>query len=118
SEPIPMPMQASMQASMQSPAQPAEPAPRANPFRPAIAPRVEPAAEIEPVYTPAPPPSAGRSLFEKMTRSMRRPALPEPTEPQRAEPSFSNIAPQAASQPQHNGDETLEIPAFLRRQTS
>ncbi len=72
-------------------------------------------------------PSPSRSLFGIMTRSMRgRAAQPESAgfaeqrnEPQRAEPSFP--APSASvtpSQPQQAPDEALEIPAFLRRQTS
>ncbi len=68
--------------------------------------------------SPAAAASAAASLFGIMTRSMRRPAPPEPTEPQRAEPSFSAEPAPAASPVQHNGDETLEIPAFLRRQQS
>ncbi len=110
----PMPMPIPMPVQMAEP----PPPPRANPFRPAIAPRAEPVAEPEAHVAQAAPASAGRSLFEKMTRSMRRPSPPEPTEPQRAEPSFSNVAAPAPSQPQYNGDETLEIPAFLRRQSS
>jgi cell division protein FtsZ len=98
------------------------PHPRANPARPTLAPRPAPApaqpSEPPPEAAPAPAPSAARSLFGIMTRSMRRPAQPEPTEPQRAEPSFSPEPAATSSQAQHNGDETLEIPAFLRRQTS
>ena len=73
---------------------------------------------VQPI-APAPTPmSAGRSLFGMMTRSMRRSPQPEPTEPQRAEPSFSPDV-QSAQQPQGNGsDDALEIPAFLRRQSS
>ena len=75
-----------------------------------------------PVQAPAPAPaavSAGRSLFGIMTRSIRRSPQPEPTEPQRAEPSFSPDAAPHAQQPQYNGsDDALEIPAFLRRQSS
>jgi hypothetical protein len=102
---------------------------RANPFRPILAPRPAMAPEVEPAPLPpqptqpprAPAPSpapSGRSIFNMMTRSIRRPASPEPTEPQRAEPSFMPDAAPATSQAQHNGDETLEIPAFLRRQNS
>ncbi|GAC1346642.1 MAG: cell division protein FtsZ [Acetobacteraceae bacterium] len=103
------------------------PAPLSTP-RPAPAPRPAPVSEAHsaPAPTPAPapavpapPPSAARSLFGIMTRSMRgRSAQPDAVEPQRAEPSFSAAEPGPASQPQHVQDETLEIPAFLRRQTS
>ena len=81
-----------------------------------------------PVQTPAQAPamtptqgavSAGRSLFGMMTRSMRRSPQPEPTEPQRAEPSFSPDPAPSVHQPHYNGsDDALEIPAFLRRQSS
>ena len=112
------------------------PAPvRQNPFRPA-APQAAPMRTMAPAEEYAPPPvqvpppapapaapsapmSAGRSLFGMMTRSIRRSPQPEPTEPQRAEPSFSPDAAPAAQQPHYNGsDDALEIPAFLRRQSS
>ena len=124
----------------------AMPATPRNPFRPAIAPRpaptpvAAPAPALEPapvmnvpiaapaaapVGMPAAPPPAptaaaptGRSIFNMMTRSIRRPAAGETVEPQRAEPSFMPDSAPAPSHPQHNGDETLEIPAFLRRQSS
>ena len=122
-------------------AQPAEPAYEPTPIRPVTAFKPLPmpasnrpayAAEEHAQYTapapaplpmsaaPAPTPmSAGRSLFGMMTRSMRRSPQPEPTEPQRAEPSFSPDAVPAAQQPHGNGsDDALEIPAFLRRQSS
>ncbi len=69
---------------------------------------------------PAPAPmSAGRSLFGMMTRSIRRSQQPESTEPQRAEPSFSPDAAPSMQQPHGTGGEdALEIPAFLRRQSS
>jgi cell division protein FtsZ len=74
---------------------------------------------------PVPPPATpSRSLFGMMTRGMRgRAAAPEAngynerTEPQRAEPSFQH-SQQPPSQMQQPSDEALEIPAFLRRQTS
>ncbi|MDT7950575.1 MAG: cell division protein FtsZ [Acetobacteraceae bacterium] len=99
------------------------PAPgRAESFRatPHPAPTVRPVAPAEAYAAPAAsPPSYRPSLFEKMTRSMRRPAEPEPTEPQRAEPSFSPDAAPAAPASHYNGsDEALDIPAFLRRQSS
>ena len=54
-----------------------------------------------------------------MTRSIRRSPPPEPTEPQRAEPSFSPDVAPVQHQPHYNGsDDALEIPAFLRRQSS
>ena len=106
------------------------PAFRPVPSAPAPAPH-RPAQLVEepvPVSAPAPAPApaplsaaaAGRSLFGMMTRSIRRTTQPEPTEPQRAEPSFSpDAAPPAAREAQYNGnDEALEIPAFLRRQSS
>jgi cell division protein FtsZ len=107
------------------------PAPiRQNPFRPvAVQPAARPVAPADdyvapqikaavPVAPPAPA-SAGRSLFGMMTRSMRRSPQPEQTEPQRAEPSFSSDAAPVAQQPHYNGsDDALEIPAFLRRQSS
>ena len=79
----------------------------------------------EPSHAPAPAPvapplSPARSLFGIMTRGIRGRGAAEQTahvEPQRAEPSFPT-GQQAASQPQHQTDEALEIPAFLRRQQS
>src|SRR4051794_31319857 len=126
---------------------PRSPAPTA-PSRPVLAPRpvaesvaaepvVPPAPGPIPTPTPTPTPSAARSIFGMVTRSIRRPTAPpgaggisgmatrrtrpppppEPPEPQRAEPSFSTD-PTTPAQPQQQQDETLEIPAFLRRQTS
>ncbi len=83
----------------------------------------------EPSHAPvsaqaAPALSPARSLFGIMTRGIRGRAAADPgghgeqrPEPQRAEPSFPT-GQQAPSQPQHQSDEALEIPAFLRRQTS
>ncbi|MBV8912212.1 MAG: cell division protein FtsZ [Acetobacteraceae bacterium] len=111
--PAPMEAAASLDPAPRSPA-PVAPAPK-----PALAPRPAPEpVAAAPAQAPqaAPAPSTARSLFGIMTRSMRRPAPVEVTEPQRAEPSFS---PEPAAMPaQHLQDETLEIPAFLRRQTS
>ena len=82
-------------------------------------PSEQPAA---PPPAPAPGPNPGnRSLFGIMTGAMRksRPAAPEPTEPQRADPSFPGQ--QATPPAGHRGeqaDEALDIPAFLRRQQS
>jgi len=91
------------------------PAPIAAPPRAPITPRPTLADTIT---APAPTPLSGaRSIFSLMTRRSR-PAQPEPAEPQRAEPSFSEAESPAPSQVQHREDETLEIPAFLRRQTS
>ncbi len=86
---------------------------------PAAAPAEPPAPRPAPP-SPGPAASAARSLFGIMTRSIRgRSPQPEPTEPQRAEPSFPNPeAAPAPSQARHSADEALEIPAFLRRQTS
>jgi cell division protein FtsZ len=126
--------------------QPVEPAPAPAPslqpsrsyVPPAPAPRPASANHrstifSEPSHAPAaaapasPPVSPARSLFGIMTRGMRgRPAAAEPNgyternEPQRAEPTFphNQQAQQAPSQMQQPNDEALEIPAFLRRQTS
>ena len=108
----------------------AEPAPRSVAPPPALPRASSIFSEQAPAASPPPPPpapaaspapSAARSLFGIMTRSMRgnRPAAAEPTEPQRAEPSFPPADQAAAiSHPQHPADDTLEIPAFLRRQQS
>ena len=113
-EPVPMPEQ---QAAATQ-----QPQVRINPFRPTAPPQGNGAADSQPETPAAPPPpppqSPGRSLFGLMTRTMRRPAAPEPTEPQRAEPSFTSGQAASPSHPQHNADDTLEIPAFLRRQSS
>ena len=63
---------------------------------------------------------AGRSLLNIMTGGFRsrRPAEPDATEPQRAEPSFPAQQEQPAPTRQTHSDEALEIPAFLRRQSS
>jgi len=119
--PTPMPLltprPVAAEASVSHEPAPRSPAPVASP-RPVLAPRPAPVAEPEAAAPPPPvaAPSAARSLFGMVTRSIRRPAAPEPTEPQRAEPSFSPEAPPAQAQPHQ--DETLEIPAFLRRQSS
>ena len=119
-------------APMAEPAYEEAPAPvRQNPFRPVAVqpPAARPMQPVDeyvppPVQAPAPVPtpgpvSAGRSLFGMMTRSIRRSTQPEPTEPQRAEPSFSPDAAPTSQQPHYNGsDDALEIPAFLRRQSS
>jgi len=76
-------------------------------------------AEVRPPEPPVPAP-AGRSLFGIMTGAMRkRPAAAEPTEPQRADPSFpgQQATPAAGPRPEQT-DEALDIPAFLRRQQS
>ena len=56
-----------------------------------------------------------------MTGAMRktRAGTPEPTEPQRADPSFpgQQATPPASPRPEQ-ADEPLDIPAFLRRQQS
>ena len=96
------------------------PAPMA---RPGTTPRAstmfsEPA---EAAPAPAPVQSPARSLFGLVTRGMRgRSAAPEQAapEPQRAEPGFGAQVAAPPSQPQHQSDEALEIPAFLRRQSS
>jgi cell division protein FtsZ len=104
---------------------PPAPAPRpASANRSAIFSEPSHAAPAAPTAAPAAP---SRSLFGIMTRGMRgRAAAAEPntyaerTEPQRAEPAFTHNQPaqHAPSQTQQTNDEALEIPAFLRRQTS
>ena len=93
--------------------------------RPASAPRSS-AIFSEPAHAapvaPLPALSPARSLFGIMTRGIRGRAAAEPApEPQRAEPGFAS-QPAAPVQPnvqaQHPSDEALEIPAFLRRQSS
>ena len=63
--------------------------------------------------------SPARSLFGMMTRMRGGKVQPEQAtpEPQRAEPSFQAQPAQPAA-PQQQNDEALEIPAFLRRQSS
>ncbi len=64
-------------------------------------------------------PSTGRSIFDIMTGIGRgRRTAPQSTEPQRADPSFSEQAPPVAAPRQEPVDEGLEIPTFLRRQKS
>ena len=116
------PQQTESLAPQQTPRSYAPPPPAQ---RPAQAPRTS-SIFTEPAQTPAPQPastglSPARSLFGMVTRTMRgnRAQAPETVEPQRAEPSFpGNQAAAPATQPQQNPDEALEIPAFLRRQTS
>lgn len=111
---------------------PDSPAPAPQPGRsyipPAATPRPPSASRgsaifSEPTPTPAPPPAPAapsRSLFGIMTRGMRGRAAAETPEPQRAEPGFATQpeTPPAPVQPQQSADEALEIPAFLRRQSS
>ncbi len=116
-------------------AEPAQPAPQGLPKTYATPPAASGVrhssvfTEVRPAETaPAPAPAApapaaltGRSLFGIMTGAMRktRPAAPEPTEPQRADPSFpgQQATPPAVPRPDQ-ADEALDIPAFLRRQQS
>ncbi len=97
------------------------------PQRPASAPRPAPLPPLSALLTNGPAssapaqPSPARSLLNIMTGGFRgkRPAEPETMEPQRAEPSFPSQQeqpPHTARQP--SADEALEIPAFLRRQSS
>ena len=100
--------------------------------RPASAPRSsaifsDPGSAPAPQHAPAAPPSSARSLFGMVTRSMRRSTVVDATlEPRRAEPSFpvAGTAPPAPTQaaPEAPGaggqEETWDIPAFLRRQSS
>ncbi len=93
------------------------PAPTA-PARPILAPRPAAAAPVAPVAPPPVPTAGPRNLFGIMTRRPKA-AQPESTEPQRAEPSFNGADSHSApSQAQQQAEEVLEIPAFLRRQTS
>jgi cell division protein FtsZ len=126
--PAPQPAPQAAQQPARSYAPPA-PAPR-----PATAPRQstifsEPRDQGAAPPAPMASPSPARSLFGIMTRGMRgvRGALTEQTpaqtqrsEPQRADPSFpeQDGSNHATVHAQHPTDEALEIPAFLRRQTS
>ena len=99
--------------------------------RPAANPRSS-AIFSDPGTTPAPQPapatqSSARSLFGMVTRSMRRnPGVDPAPDPRRAEPSFppTAAAPAAATpdaaapQAPAGQEETWDIPAFLRRQSS
>ncbi len=130
--PVPAePAAASEPAQAMQPAQSGpQPQPRAAvpvPAQPRTAPGVRHSslfAEVRPEPAPAPAPAPapqGRSLFGIMTGAMRktRPAVPEMTEPQRADPAFpgQQSNPPAAPRPEQ-ADEALDIPAFLRRQQS
>ncbi|MGI4954327.1 MAG: cell division protein FtsZ [Janthinobacterium lividum] len=139
-EPAPAPQPAQPAQSAEPAAAQASPQPRA-PYvppapmaRPAAAPREsaifsDRAQQAPTSAPPAAPASPARSLFGMMTRGMRgRPAGETGAGPQRPEPSFQagHAAGHGAGQgveqePQHEQpqtDEALEIPAFLRRQTS
>ena len=121
--PRPTPMEQAPHAEAQQPAAPAQPKAYVPPVaaqRPATAPRHSSIfVEVrEPQAPPAPPAPTGRSLFGIMTGAMRkRQAAPEPTEPQRADPSFPGQQAQPSSRAEP-ADEALDIPAFLRRQQS
>ena len=95
------------------------PLPQRTAPRPAALPPLSALLTSAPAVGPAAP-STGRSLLNIMTGGFRarRPAEPEVTEPQRAEPSFPAQQEQSAPARQANPDEALEIPAFLRRQSS
>ena len=86
--------------------------------RPAPMPPLSALLTSTPAGTPAP--GAGRSLLNIMTGGFRakRPTAPGPAEPQRAEPQFPAQQEQQAPARSANPDEALEIPAFLRRQSS
>ena len=130
------PIQAAPAPEAVAPSAPAAPpirtsyAPPAPMPRPASSPRSsaifsDPGNAPAPQPAPAAPPSPARSLFGMVTRSMRRSADPAP-EPRRAEPSFPAAAatpppatPDAPPAPAPAGqEETWDIPAFLRRQSS
>ena len=120
SAPQPMPSQPLVAPATVAPTPPVRPAP----LRPMASPRGNSTLFTE--APPAPAPSAapasgvpqGRSLFSTITGALRnkKAAAPDPTEPQRAEPSFP--AAQAAPATPAKTEDTLEIPAFLRRQSS
>ena len=100
---------------------------RAAPLRPIASPRGASTLFAEPGQAPlpgapeAPAPTQGRSLFSTITGALRnkKAAAPDPVEPQRAEPSFpANPAVAATPARSAQADEALDIPAFLRRQSS
>ena len=100
---------------------------RPAPLRPIASPRANSTLFTDAPATGAPTvpePTAtqqGRSLFSTITGALRnkRAAAPEPTEPQRAEPSFPANPTVAASPVQgEKAEDALDIPAFLRRQSS
>ena len=96
------------------------PAPPSSTRHGAPSPEVRPEPAAAPAAA-APAASSGRSLFGIMTGAMRktRPGAAEPTEPQRADPSFpGQQATPPASPRAEQVDEPLDIPAFLRRQQS
>ena len=103
-----------------APASSARPAP----LRPMASPRGNSTLFTQAAEPEAPPAQAlpgapqGRSLFSTITGALRnkKAALPEPTEPQRAEPAFP--VAQAAPPTPAKTEDALEIPAFLRRQSS
>jgi cell division protein FtsZ len=70
--------------------------------------------------TPVPPPAPRNSLFGIVTGAIRgRPAAP-PAEPVRSEPLFTNTSTEATAsvRPAATEEMGLDIPAFLRRQSS
>ena len=95
------------------------------PVRPVSAPRPAPQPSLSALLTDRPataPMTAGRSLLNIMTGGFRgrrveaEPAQLVHEEPHRAEPSFPERSP---NQPRPiSQDEALDIPAFLRRQSS
>ncbi len=110
-------------AEMAAGMHPQAPAPRftAPPLsapRPAPQPSLSALLTDRPAGAPSmPPPTPARSLLNIMTGGFRSRRPAEPEELQRAEPSFPEAheptQPRSAS-----ADEALEIPAFLRRQSS
>jgi len=134
--PRPVPPESGTQPEPAQPAQAAQPAPQGLPKTYATPPAAQrPSSGVRhsslfaevrqpepaPAPTPAPAAPTGRSLFGIMTGAMRktRPAAPEPTEPQRADPSFPGQQATPPAGPRaEQADEALDIPAFLRRQQS
>ena len=141
-----MPVQAPALRTSYAPPRPAVPAQRSSaifsdsgaaPAAPSVSAAPVPSAAPSPASSSAPSsspssapssatssaPSSARSLFGMVTRGMRRTQGAEAAAapvPQRAEPSFpaaeSAAAPAAPAAPQT--EDTWDIPAFLRRQSS
>lgn len=120
-QPAPAPLPVGQPAPVAVPPAPAalaaDPAPE--PARPRPAPR---ASLFNEAAVPVPPPAAAprNSLFNIVTRGMRnRPATPPAPELPRTEPSLNGHAePAAQVRPAQSEEMGLDIPAFLRRQSS
>ena len=93
--------------------------------RPFIPPRAglfteaPPTAAAHPAQAVPTPAAPRNSLFGIVTGAIRGRAAPAPVEPQRSEPSFNGHAEGSASvRPAQTEEMGLDIPAFLRRQSS